>query len=54
MKFEFFIDRDGNLTANGDHIGNFGSEANAADFAIRHAQENDRLYVIHYARFVAA
>jgi hypothetical protein len=52
--FEFFIDRKGNLTANGDFIGNFGSEENAMDFAIRHAQQEDRLYRIFYATYVAA
>jgi len=49
MALEFFISRNGNLTSEGELIGNFGTEAAAADMAIRFAQDSDRLYRIFYA-----
>lgn len=48
MTIEFFISRSGRLTADGMIVGDFGSEAAAADFAIRHAQSADALYRIFY------
>lgn len=49
MALEFFISRNGNLTSEGELIGNFETEAAAADMAIRFAQDSDRLYRIFYA-----
>lgn len=44
---EFFITK-GRLEANGDLIDVFETEADAANFAIRHAQNNGLLYRIFY------
>lgn len=45
---EFFIARDGLLTADGQVVGRFGNAAGAADFAIRLAQDAEALYRIFY------
>lgn len=50
-KIEFFADRKGNLTADGQFIGQFASQDAAADMAVRFAQDNDALYVIYYAEY---
>ncbi len=45
---EFWITRNGRLTADGEVIGQFGSEAAAADVAIRFAQDAGALYRLFY------
>lgn len=45
---EFWITRNGRLTADGEVIGEFGSEAAAADVAIRFAQDAGALYRLFY------
>ncbi|QFU30252.1 hypothetical protein BSP_01115 [Brevundimonas sp. Bb-A] len=46
---EFWITRNGRLTADGEVIGQFGSEAAAADVAIRFAQDAGVFYRIYYS-----
>jgi hypothetical protein len=53
MTIEFFIDRKGNLTADKEFIGNFGSEEAAMDIAIRFAQDTNSLYRIFYGAIAA-
>lgn len=45
---EFFIARNGRLTANGQPIGCFGDANAAADFAVRFAQDAEALYRLFY------
>lgn len=45
---EFWISRNGRLTADGEVIGVFGDEAAATDVAIRFAQDTGVLYRIYY------
>lgn len=45
---EFWITRTGALTAQGESVGDFGSEGAAADAAIRFAQDAGALYRIFY------
>jgi hypothetical protein len=46
---EFWIDRKGTLTANGEIVGRFGCVEAAADMAVRFSQDNDiQSYRIFY------